>query len=75
MIHSTMVVLLLIVLITLPSQTHAGIILGFEPVWEDGATLGAPVVAGSFRDAVTGMEFVAVKGGHGLECGPTPTTW
>ena len=63
MIHSTMVVLLLIVLITLPSQTHAGIILGFEPVWEDGATLGAPVVAGSFRDAVTGMEFVAVKGG------------
>jgi formylglycine-generating enzyme required for sulfatase activity len=49
--------------VTLPTQTHAGIILGFEPVWEDGATLGTPVSAGSFRDAVTGMEFVAVKGG------------
>jgi formylglycine-generating enzyme required for sulfatase activity len=58
-----MVFLLLTVFVILPTQTHAGIILGFEPVWEDGATLGAPVSAGSFRDAVTGMEFVAVKGG------------
>jgi formylglycine-generating enzyme required for sulfatase activity len=58
-----MVVLLLAVFVILPTQTHAGIILGFEPVWEEGATLGIPVLAGSFRDAVTGMEFVAVKGG------------
>ena len=63
MIRGIMVVLLLTVLVTLPMQTHAGIILGFEPVWEDGATLGAVVPGGSSREAVTGMEFVAVKGG------------
>ena len=63
MIRSTTVVLLLTVLVTLPIQTHAGIILGFEPVWEEGATLGTPVSAGLSRDAVAGMEFVAVKGG------------
>ena len=62
MIRNITIVLFLTVLVTLPMQTHAGIILGFEPVWEDGATLGA-VLSGSSREAVTGMEFVAVKGG------------
>lgn len=63
MILNITVVLLLAVFATLPVQIHAGIILGFEPVWEDGATLGAPVSGGTSRDTVTGMEFIAVKGG------------
>ena len=63
MMRSITVVLFLTVLVILPIQTHAGIILGFEPVWEDGATLGKVVSSVSSRDAVTGMEFVAVKGG------------
>ena len=48
---------------TCAASSHAGIILGFEPVWEDGATLVSLTSGGSFRDAVTDMEFVAVKGG------------
>ena len=63
MIRSITAVLILAVFVILSTQTHAGIILGFEPVWEEEATLGTPMSAGTFRDTITGMEFVAVKGG------------
>ena len=63
MVRSIMAVLLLTVFVILSTQTHAGIIFGFEPVWEEEATLGTPVSAGTFRDTITGMELVTVKGG------------
>ena len=63
--RNMMVALLFISILYFATSATAGMILGFEPVWEDGETGAPPSTSktAAFVDKTTGMEFVPVKDG------------